>query len=86
MTGAPRPSACMAPFKSDATVAKADQIVVPVQVNGKLRARLTVAAGVSQEDLRAAALAQPSVRTHITGKTVARVVVVPGKLVNIVVT
>ena len=70
---------------SDAAVARADEIVVPVQVNGKLRARLTVATGVSQEDLRAAALAQPSVRTHTTGKTVVRVVVVPGKLVNIVV-
>ena len=69
----------------DAEVARADEIVVPVQVNGKLRARLTVPADVSEEDLRAAALAEPSVQTHTAGKTVARVVVVRRTLVNIVV-
>jgi leucyl-tRNA synthetase len=70
----------------DSEVARADEIVVPVQINGKLRARLKVAAGVSKEALRAAALAEPGVQTYTAGKTVKRVVVVPGKLVNIVVT
>ena len=70
----------------DTEVARADEIVVPVQVNGKLRARLTVPADVSEEDLRAAALAEPSVQTRTAGKTVARVVVVRRTLVNIVVT
>ena len=69
----------------DPEVARADEIVVPVQVNGKLRARLTVPADVLEEDLRAAALAEPSVQTHTAGKTIARVVVVQRKLVNIVV-
>ena len=69
----------------DAAVARADEVVVPVQVNGKLRARLTVPAGVDEAELRAAALADPAVRSHTGGKTVARVVVVPGKLVNVVV-
>ena len=69
----------------DPAVARADVIVVPVQVNGKLRARLTVATDVSEADLRAAALAEPSVRAQTDGKTIARVVVVPCKLVNIVV-
>jgi leucyl-tRNA synthetase len=70
----------------DPDVARADEIVVPVQVNGKLRARLVVPADVAEEDLRATALAEPSVQTHIAGKTIARVVVVRRKLVNIVVT
>ena len=70
----------------DTEVARADEIVVPVQVNGKLRARLTVPADVSEEDLRTAALAESSVQTHTAGKTVARVVVVRRSLVNIVVT
>ena len=70
----------------DTEVARAEEIVVPVQVNGKLRARLTVPADVSEEDLRAAALAEPSVQTRTAGKTVARVVVVRRTLVNIVVT
>ena len=69
----------------DSEVARVDEVVVPVQVNGKLRARLTVPADVSEEDLRAAALAQPSVVAHTADKIVARVVVVPRKLVNIVV-
>ena len=69
----------------DPEVARADEIVVPVQVNGKLRARLRVPADVAEEDLRVAALAEPSVQTHTVGKTVARVVVVQRKLVNIVV-
>ena len=69
----------------DPAVARADEIVVPVQVNGKLRARLTVAADVTEDDLRAAALAEPAVQSHTAGRTIVRVVVVRGKLVNIVV-
>ena len=70
----------------DEVVARADQIVVPVQVNGKLRGRLTVAAGTSEEKLREMALADPQVRPHIDGKDVKKVVVVSGgKLVSIVV-
>ena len=69
----------------DPEVARADEIVVPVQVNGKLRARLTVATDVSDDNVRTAALAEPSVRSHTEGKTIARVVVVRRKLVNIVV-
>jgi leucyl-tRNA synthetase len=67
-------------------VAKADQVVVPVQVNGKLRARLTVAADIGEEQLRELALADPQVQAHVAGKQVKKVVVVPGgKLVSIVV-
>ena len=73
------------PGQPDPAVARAEEVVVRVQVNGKLRARLTVVADVGEEDLRAAALAEPAVQTHIAGKTVARVVVVQCKLVNIVV-
>lgn len=68
----------------DAIVAKDDALVVPVQVNGKLRARLPVASDVSDEDLRATALADPSVRLHTKGKEIVRVVVVKRKLVNVV--
>ena len=69
----------------DPDVARADELVVPVQINGKLRARLTVGADISDDDLRAAALANASVQSHTDGKTIARVVVVRRKLVNIVV-
>jgi leucyl-tRNA synthetase len=69
----------------DEAVAKASQIVVPVQVNGKVRGRITVAADASEDELREAALADPQVKAHVDGKTVKKVVVAKGKLVSIVV-
>ena len=69
----------------DPEVAKADEIVVPVQVNGKVRARLTVPAALSEAELRERALADPAVRSHTAGKTIKTVVVAKGKLVNVVV-
>ncbi len=62
-----------------------DEVEVPVQINGKLRARLTVAAGLDKDALERAALADLRVRELIDGKAVKKVIVVPGKLVNIVV-
>jgi leucyl-tRNA synthetase len=67
----------------DPEVAKADEIVVPVQVNGKVRARLTVPATLSESELRDRALA--AVQGHTGGKTLKTVVVAKGKLVNVVV-
>jgi leucyl-tRNA synthetase len=69
----------------DAEVAKATEVTVPVQVNGKVRARLTVAAGLSDDQLRDAALADPAVQAHTAGKTVRKVVVAKGPLVSVVV-
>jgi leucyl-tRNA synthetase len=60
------------------------EIQIIVQVNGKLRARLTVPADILKEDLEAQALADDNVTAHTDGKTVRKVIVVPGKLVNIV--
>ncbi|MFT6178493.1 MAG: leucyl-tRNA synthetase, partial [Akkermansiaceae bacterium] len=60
------------------------EIQIIVQVNGKLRARLTVPADISKEDLEKQALADENVTTHTDGKTVRKVIVIPGKLVNIV--
>jgi len=69
----------------DEDVARAEEIVVPVQVNGKLRARLTVAADISERELEKQALADPQVQTYTAGKTVAKVVIARGRLVSIVV-
>jgi leucyl-tRNA synthetase len=65
-------------------VARAEEIVVPVQVNGKLRARITVPADVSEDRLRELALADPVVIKHLEGKTVKKVVVAGGRLVSVV--
>jgi leucyl-tRNA synthetase len=69
----------------DADVAKADEVVVPVQINGKVRARLTVPAGSTDDELRALALADPTVMAHIAGRKIIKVVVAKGPLVSIVV-
>lgn len=60
------------------------EIQLIVQVNGKLRARIQVPADVSKEDAEKAALGDENVTAHTDGKTVRKVIVVPGKLVNIV--
>jgi len=60
-------------------------IEMPVQVNGKLRGRITVPAAADQEAVLAAALADAKVAAALEGKTVVKKIVVPGKLVNLVV-
>ena len=69
----------------DEAVAKASEIVVPVQVNGKVRGRVTVPADITEDQLREIALADAQIRPHLEGKTVKKVVVARGKLVSIVV-
>ena len=68
----------------DPGVARADELVVPVQVNGRVRSRLTVDAGVSEDELERLALADPPVAAYVADKTITRVIVIAGKLVNIV--
>jgi leucyl-tRNA synthetase len=69
----------------DPAVAKADVIEVPVQINGKVRSRISVPADASEDQTRELALADPVAHTHIHGKTVRKVVVVKGRLVSLVV-
>jgi leucyl-tRNA synthetase len=69
----------------DAAVAKADEVVVPVQVNGKVRARVTAPADASEDQMRELALADAAIRNHTTGKTIVKVVVAKGPLVSVVV-
>lgn len=56
-----------------------------VQVNGKLRGKITIAVGASDDDIKACALEEENVQNHIAGKTIRKVIVVPNKLINIVV-
>ena len=69
----------------DAGALKTDSIAMVVQVNGKLRSRIEVAAGADDGAVRAAALGDPNVQKFIAGAAVRKVIVVPGKLVNVVV-
>ncbi len=61
-----------------------DEIEMVVQVNGKLRSKVNVAANADKETIEAAAMADDKIISNIEGKTVRKVIVVPGRLVNIV--
>jgi leucyl-tRNA synthetase len=66
------------------SVARAAEMVVPVQINGKVRARLTVSVGTGDDELKALALADPAVVKHIEGKTLRKIVVAGGQTGRIV--
>ncbi|HYP52031.1 MAG TPA: leucine--tRNA ligase, partial [Pyrinomonadaceae bacterium] len=70
---------------ADEALARKEELDIPVQVNGKLRARVRVPADLGEDALREAALADEKVRAWTDGKQVVKVVVVPQRLVNIVV-
>ena len=69
----------------DPALARKDEVEIAVQVNGKLRGRVNVPASATEEETRAAALADERVRAWTEGKQVVKTVVVPGRLVNVVV-
>jgi len=70
---------------ADAELAREAEVEIPVQSNGKLVTVVKVAAGSDEATIQAAALADAKVVARIAGKTVVKVIVVPGKLVNVVV-
>jgi leucyl-tRNA synthetase len=71
--------------KSDPGLAKEDELEIPVQINGKLVSVVRVAAGADPKTIEAAALADEKVQSRTAGKTVAKIIVVPGRAVNLVV-
>jgi leucyl-tRNA synthetase len=69
----------------DATALVQDEIELVLQINGKLRGSIVVAAGADKAAIEAAALASPVFINHAAGAKPKKVVVVPGRLVNVVV-
>ena len=69
----------------DPVIAEADEVVIVIQVNGKLRGQLTVSAKASEEEIKEQALACDKVQPWVAGKEIKKVITVPGKLINIVV-
>ncbi len=68
----------------DETIARAEEVVIPVQVNGKLRGRITASPDAADAELERLALADAGVQAHVAGKTVRKVVIARGRLVSIV--
>ena len=69
----------------DEDLAAEEVITLIVQVNGKVRDKIEVAVGIDEAEAQALALASPRVQNHVEGKSVAKTVYVPGRLVNVVV-
>ena len=69
---------------ADADALKRDAVTLAVQVNGKLRGQIEVAVDAAREAIEALAKAEPNVAKFLEGVTVRKVIVVPGKIVNIV--
>jgi leucyl-tRNA synthetase len=69
----------------DAELAREEEITLVVQVNGKVRDRITVSAGIGEAEARRLALESEAVRKVLAGKAPRQVIVVPGRLVNIVI-
>jgi len=83
--GRPAPVSLAAWPRVDAKWLKDDTVEIPVQVQGKLRGRVVVPAGADAEAMKAAAAADPKIAELLAGKRIAKVVAVPGRLVNFVV-
>jgi leucyl-tRNA synthetase len=71
--------------KFNPAFAKEDEVEIPVQLNGKIRARITVPADADETHIREAALTDEKIRSSLEGKQILKVIVVRGKLVNVVV-
>jgi leucyl-tRNA synthetase len=69
----------------DEAAARAEEVEIPVQVNGKVRARITLGADATDADIEAAALASPGVRPYLEDAEVVKVVIANRRLANIVV-
>jgi leucyl-tRNA synthetase len=69
----------------DEKLAQDEEIPLVVQVNGKVRDKLMVSAGIIEDQARKLALESPKVQVFTTGKAVTQVIYVPGRLVNVVV-
>jgi leucyl-tRNA synthetase len=69
----------------DPALLEQDEILIVVQVNGKKRAEISVAAEASQDEIKVKALEEPNVKKFMEGKTIRKVVIVPGRLMNVVV-
>lgn len=80
------PTICYVPWpEAKEELAAVDTIEMPVQVNGKMRAKFTVAADASQQEVQKLALQQENVVRHLGGNEPRKVIVVPGRMVNVIV-
>ena len=69
----------------DPDALRVDEVTIAVQVNGKVRSRLTLPADAEEDEVKKAALEDETVSQYVEGKEEVKVIVIPGRLVNVVV-
>ena len=69
----------------DPALCEQDEVEVPVQINGKVRDRISVPADLGKAELEQAAKAAPKVADQLSGQTIVKTIVIPGRMVNFVV-
>jgi len=69
----------------DPAAAEEDLLTLVIQINGKVRDRISVPAGITKGDAESAALSRPQIEKYVRGKQIRKIIYVPDKLVNIVV-
>jgi leucyl-tRNA synthetase len=69
----------------DPELAAEDNVEIVIQINGKIREKIVVPVGSKEDELKELALDNPGIKTHLTEKTIRKVIVVPDRLINIVV-
>ena len=70
--------------ETDASLLVEDSVIMPIQVNGKRRAEISVPKTATKDEIEAKALAEPAIKSFLDGKDIKKVIVVPGRIVNIV--
>jgi leucyl-tRNA synthetase len=70
--------------KWDKKLAVDEEVILVVQINGKVRDKLVVSVSITEREAKELALAQERIKTYIEGKSIARTIYVPGKLLNMV--
>jgi len=79
-----QPGVMQAPWPAcEEAALTADTVEVVLQINGKVRGKIELPAGASREEMEKSALDNPQVQKHLAGLTVKKIIVVPGKLVNV---
>jgi leucyl-tRNA synthetase len=71
--------------QADAAAMTKDAVTLAVQINGKLRSQIEVVTGASREQVENAAMADPAITKFLGGSTVKKIIIVPGKIINIVI-
>jgi leucyl-tRNA synthetase len=69
---------------ADPALLVADTVILPIQINGKRRAEITVAADLPASEVEKIALADPDVIKFLAGAAVKKIIVVPGRIINVV--